>query len=383
MQREDDIILHQELVEQVIDERVAKALSGGSSALNYFAAYMRGGYASAPMGATAALPGDDWSPTYGTYDCLDADSAQTANTTRNADFDGATIVVGMNTPHAETTLIASDDFGRTWQRLATFPDTSAQAVYFDGETWFIGTGDDGNTHLLYTSTDLETFTAHATDYDGSAGVRQIFGDGTAVLALLNQPALDEPCILRSTDGGTTWTAVSSPLDTFSADDPTRAASGWATADKIVVGGFADGGGSPVSALVISSTDHGETWDQQDHPIAGDVDSAVIWDGAYWWVGLWRSPDAAADSWELAPGQADLRNGADPESTWMATWDGTYLWFALDQLPMMFRTADHGETFQWVTLPEQATEFIANGDVGVCSLVARKEPTRIPARLEWA
>lgn len=311
-----------------------------------------------------------------------------SNSIAIADCDGDTVVVATVVNTLGVTLLRSDDFGLTWRLVDTFPVTRASAVYFDGTQWVVGTW--GRTHAIYTSPDLVTWTARTTPLDGAtAFVSWIVGDGTALVAGLSAAAVGE-VIMRSTDNGATWSAITSPLDHDVSAGSTYAA--FATADLIVATGYTTTDGF---AGIITSDDHGATWTLQS--TAHDADAGafvgVTFDGTHWWAcgfvsgesNLYRSTDATATTWVAHSDFGTITGaGAGSFQPWCVTWDGSKLYVGIDGNAGIWITSDinaaPGDAV-WAEATIPGAIDTADGSVqsGTCCVVSRHAPTRVPAR----
>ncbi|MEA1871449.1 MAG: YCF48-related protein, partial [Candidatus Bipolaricaulota bacterium] len=168
-----------------------------------------------------------------------------------------TVAVGQDHGTRAPLVLWTANGGRNWSR-ATLPSGQGQgylrSVIFasDGTGWGVGHDYDESESLLWHSSDLCTWTAQSHPIQEGARLSAIAFPaamvGYAVGYISGESA--KPFILKTADGGTTWTEVAPPLaegallDIFFLDEQI----GW------VVGASGDDG------LVLKTTDGGASWE---------------------------------------------------------------------------------------------------------------------------
>lgn len=322
-----------------------------------------------PLVATST-DGTAWASTYATIAALNSTRADVGNLACNADRSGDTVVIAIDGDTAHNTLLVSTDGGVTWVSSLTFPWPNAKSVYYDGSQWIVGVGD--GVHSIVTSPDLTAWTTQTTPLDPMP-VYALAGDGTALVAGGNAGIGSGGALMRSTNSGVTWTAVTSDFDT----------TGWvinlaAHAGKIVAVGM-DG----TNGILATSADHGATWTTRvtGTGTAG-VLSGLTHDGTDWWMcgiadaGLYKSADAV--TWTL--GSSYLTDNTTGLQPWVLAWDGSALYVTLDGGPGLLRSTDGGVTWTEYFVP--GTSLGSAGHpalIGGCAFANRHAPTRFPAR----
>jgi len=166
-------------------------------------------------------------------------------------------------------LWQSRDYGATWQRIATFPFPSADGVAVDPEVSnrvFVGCGEAG---LFLTEDGGSTWDCVLTNH--TIGVCIAPSNRMVVWATQEGtgPVLaDPPELLRSFDGGATWTQVEVPtIDQYLDNLPTALEIDPFDPDRVLVGFWRAG--------VFLTRDGGDTWIQS--PLMATTVSALAVD----------------------------------------------------------------------------------------------------------
>lgn len=168
-----------------------------------------------------------------------------------------TVAVGQDHGTRAPLVLWTADGGKNWSQ-ATLPSGQGQGylrnVIFasDGTSWGVGHDYDESESLLWCSSDLCTWTAQSHPIQEGARLSAIAFPTAMVSYAVGyiRGESAKPFMLKTADGGATWTEVAPPLtdgtliDIFFLDEQT----GW------VVGASGDDG------LVLKTTDGGANWE---------------------------------------------------------------------------------------------------------------------------